>query len=572
MAPLKSAPNEMRAAWSRSLNLLGFSFFFSIFTNILMLTGPLFMLQVYDRVLGSGSQETLVALILLVAALYGLLWLLELARSRLLARFGARIQSEMDERVFKSVLSRTNSQPEAISATRDLDVVQSFYASPTLVAMMDAPFTPLFVAAIFIFHPLLGWLAVAGSLVLIGLTTLNQVLTRRQIREAQTKTAIAHRFADNTRLAGELIRSQAMLGSVTDRWIETRRVALCHSMKVADWTGGFATFTKAFRLFLQSLILALGAWLVLQAELTAGAMIASSILLGRALAPVEQLLSRWPQVVQARQSWASLSRFLEMAPTPIRRTRLPRPVGRISAKGLTVSGGPGAPALLYNVSFALEPGEVLGIIGRSGSGKSTIARALLNQVSLTVGEVRLGDALLTQYEQEELGQYIGYLPQDTLLITGTIAENIARMSRHPNSAAVVAAAQKACAHELILSLPNGYETRVEDNKIGLSGGQKQRIALARALYGDPVLLVLDEPNSALDQDGTDALNSAIRAMKSEGRCVVIMTHRPLAISECDRLMVLDAGAIKAIGPRDTVLKAMMRNAGDIQHTFARGTA
>ena len=572
MSHKPAAGTELARVRNRSLVFLGFAFFFSVFVNLLMLTGPLFMLQVYDRVLGSRSEETLVALVGLVLMLYVLMWLLDFARTRLLARFGARFQSDLDARVFRAVLTRRRPEPEAVSATRDLEAVQGFYASPALVAMLDAPFTPLFIGAIFIFHPWLGWMALAGGATLICITALNQYLTNARVSEAQAAQENANRFAGNALQGAELIRSQGMLAPVTDQWLAQRRIALARNMSAVDWTTSFSTFTRAFRLSLQSMILALGAWLVLGGELTAGAMIAASILLGRALAPIEQLLGRWPQVQRARQGWASLSRFLDMAPVAEPRTRLPRPEGRLDVKGLTVSAGPGRPPMLYNVSFSLDSGDAIGVIGRSGSGKSTIAKALLDQVNPNVGEVRLGGALLSQYDPADLGAYVGYLPQEAQLITGTIAQNIARMVAVPDSTAVVAAAKKAKAHEMILGLPDGYETRVEDNVIALSGGQRQRIALARALYGDPVLLVLDEPNSSLDSEGTEALNAAVRTMKSEGRSVVIMTHRPMAISECDSLLVLEAGSVKALGPRDDILKSMMKNAGDIQQAISRSIA
>ncbi|MCV6594406.1 MAG: type I secretion system permease/ATPase [Silicimonas sp.] len=549
----------------QSRHFLWFAFLFSVFVNLLMLTGPLFMLQVYDRVLGSRSEETLVALLILVIALYGFMWLLDFARTRLLARYGARFQSGLDDKVFEAQLTTEGqNRPEAISANRDLEAVQGFFGSPGLVAIMDAPFTPLFIGLIFVFHPMLGWFALGGGLVLVAIAVLSQLLTAKRLAEAQRTSETANRFGENARRASELIRSQGMLGPVTQRWMAQRVAALEDNMTAVDWTGAFSTFTKAFRLTLQSLVLALGAWLVLRGQMTAGAMIAGSILLGRALAPIEQIIGRWPQLTRARQGWKSLSVFLGSLPEDKERTRLPRPEGRLDVKGVTLTTAPGKPPILYNVSFSINPGEALGVIGRSGSGKTTIAKAILGLVNPGIGEVRLGGALIEHYTPDDLGAHIGYLPQDPMLITGTIAENIARMSLKPDSEAVVAAAKKAKAHELILSLPDGYETRIEDNKIGLSGGQRQRIALARALFGDPVLLVLDEPNSALDQEGSEALNAAIRTMRDEGRAVIIMTHRPVAISECDTLMVVEKGAIKAHGPRDEIIKSMMKNAGDVQ--------
>lgn len=557
--------DQLQQARFKSRHFFWMAVLFSSFANLLMLTGPLFMLQVYDRVLGSRSEETLVALLMLVLLLYGVMWLLDFARTRLLARYGARFQKALDRQVFQIQMAERHSPlPQMRSASQDLDAVQGFYASPALTALTDAPFTPLFVGVIFVFHPWLGWFALTGGLLLIAIAALSQALTARRVADARLSAETTDRFAENARQAGDLIQSQGMLDPVTDRWARGRDAALQHAMGATDWTSGFSTFTKAFRLSLQSLVLALGAWLVLQGQLTAGAMVAGSILLGRALAPIEQIIGRWPQILRARQGWVALTALFAAHPPAPDRTCLPPPPGKLELRGITVTTTPGKPPILYNVSVALSPGDALGVIGRSGSGKTTIARSILGLVKPNIGEIRLGDALIEQYAPADLGRYIGYLPQDPVLISGTIAENIARMALTPDSARVVEAAQKAKAHALILSLPDGYDTRVDDPQIRLSGGQKQRIALARALYGDPVLLVLDEPNSALDQDGSDALNAAVRQMKSEGRTVIIMTHRPVAISECDRLLVVENGIIKADGPRDEVIKSIMRNAGDIQ--------
>lgn len=552
-------------------HILGWGFLFSIFVNLLMLTGPLFMLQIYDRVLGSRSEETLAALLMLVVGLYVLMWLLDFARTRLLARFGARFQSAIDGHIFQAHLMHTNGATGTRLPNRDLETVQGFLTSPALPALMDVPFTPLFIAVIFVFHPWLGWFAVGGGLTLIALTALNQLLTSSRVADARHRTEIAYGFAGNAHQAAELVRSQAMLAPVVRRFVDMRTDALRHSMTAVDWTGAFTTFTKAFRLALQSLVLALGAWLVLRAEVTAGAMIAASILLGRALSPIEQIIARWSQIAQARDAHAFLKAFSAETTPPPKRTHLPRPGGRLDIKSVTVTTAPGRPPILYNVGFSVEPGEALGVVGRSGSGKTTLAKTVLGLVQPSLGEVRLDGALTHHYDVEALGQHIGYLPQEPVFLDGTIAENIARMSLTPDAESIIAAAKKAHAHELVLSLPDGYDTRIEDARIGLSGGQRQRIALARALFGEPVLLVLDEPNSALDQDGTEALNTAIRTLKADGRSVIVMTHRPVAVSECDRLMVLDKGQIKAIGPRDDIIRSMMRNASDIHRVLGERT-
>lgn len=530
------------------------------------------MLQIYDRVLGARSEETLLALFLLVAVLYALMTMLDFARGRILARFGARFQSLLDDRVFDAVMKRSLlSKYRTAPATglRNLETLQTLFTSPVMLALFDVPWTPLFLAAIFIFHPLMGWLAVAGGGVLIVLTLLNNFLTRRKTLKAQSASQQANSFADMARGSAEIVRAQGMGLAISDRWHVMRDLALDQTIRSSDWTGFFSAVTKSFRLFLQSAMLALGAYLTLRGEMTAGAMIAGSIMLGRALAPIEQSLSQWPLVQRASAGWKSLGELLEETPPDPATMKLPTPEAHVSLKDVTVYPPGSKLATLSNISFDLAPGEVLGIIGKSGSGKSTLAKILLGLWEPANGELRFGGATLDQYAVDDLGSFIGYLPQQVALFTGTIAENIARMSPTPNDEQVVEAAMRANAHEMILSLPDGYKTVVEGSDTQLSGGQRQRIALARAFYGDPVLLVLDEPNSALDSEGSEALNQAVRGFKDTNRAVIIMTHRPMAISECDRLIVIDQGHIKAEGPRDVILKSMIKNAKDVGQTIAR---
>lgn len=561
---------ELNSIRAKNSHFLMLSFVFSIFVNLLMLTGPLFMLQVYDRVLGSRSEETLVALVVLVAGLYALMGLLDYARGRILARYGARFQAALDERVFKSGLRpRDAGDQSGLTAAKDVEAVQTLYASPALPAIMDVPFTPLFLLAIFIFHPVLGWVALFGGALLITITIVNQMTTRRRLKDAQIAAERANRFSEHARQASDVIRSQGMTDPVTARWLSFRTMALRDSISTADLTGTFTSLSKSLRLFLQSAILAVGAYLVLRGEITAGAMIAASILLGRCLAPVEQLLARWPQIQRARNGWASLMEFLSNEDQQEPKTRLPKPEAHLTVNGISVLSPVDREPILRSLSFEVKPGEALGVIGKSGSGKTTLAKVMLGLVQPTAGEVRLGGALLSQFAANDLGTHIGYLPQEPMLVDGTIAENIGRMALQPDSNAVVAAAQKAKAHDLITGLAKGYDTPVNGNRVPLSGGQKQRVALARALYGDPVLLVLDEPNSALDMDGSEALNTAVRTLKSEGKAVVIMTHRPLAISECDTLLVLDKGRVTALGPRDEVLRSMVKNANEVQQVVAK---
>jgi ATP-binding cassette subfamily C protein len=570
-----SGQKELRAARSASFHFIVAVFIFSIFVNLLMLTGPLFMLQIYDRVLGSGSEETLVALFLLVAGLYALMMLLEFARSRLMARYGARFQEALDARVLGAVIARNaRSKPNKAKGAdvRDLEALQALYSSPVILALCDIPWSPIFFAAIFIFHPMLGWLGLAGGAILLVVTVVNQLSTRKKSKEASLTNSQAHHFSTQSQLSSELILSQGMLPDVLTRWVAFRRKALDQSMKASDLGGFFSSVSKSFRLFLQSAMLAFGAYFVLKGEMTGGAIIAGSILLGRALQPIEQTLSGWPQVQRGLESWRSLSDLLSEVPSPPEKHGLTQPLAHLSVNGVTVIPPGGDAATLQQVAFEVKPGEGLGIIGSSGSGKSTLARAITGLWPTTLGEIRFGGATLDQYDSVTLGRLIGYLPQNVTLFPGTIAENIARMSRAPDDKAVEDAARKARAHELITSLPQGYNTMLDGGDGVLSGGQRQRIALARAFYGDPTLLILDEPNSALDSEGSDALNQAIMDMKSEDKAVIVMTHRPLAISQCDKLVVLNNGVMRGYGPRDEVLKRLVKNVPQIhQAEVQKGT-
>ncbi len=545
---------------------------FSIFTNLLVLTGPLFMLQVYDRVLSSRSEETLVALTALVAVLFLFYGCLDYARTRVLARAGERLEHRMSGRVFSAALASEatkSGDKTAQTALDDLGSIRAYLGSGAMTALLDVPWTPVFLFAIFIFHPLLGWAAVFGGACLVIATLANQLLTKSPRRRALDGAQTAERFARDAMTGAPLVWSQGMSGTMSRRWQTLQGQAADDRLAAQDRTGGFSSFSKAFRLFLQSAILALGAWLVLQGQVSPGAMIAASILLGRALAPVEQLIGQWPTVERARLGKRRLSAFLDQHPEDPVRTPLPRPEAQFRAKNLITLDRPGGRPILHGVSFETTPGEALGVIGKSGAGKTTLARILTGTLAPAAGEVRLGGATLDRYGPEALGNHLGYLPQDVHLFEGTIAENIARMAETPDATRVVDAAKKARVHDIILALPEGYDTRLSPQDARLSGGQKQRVALARALYGDPVLLVLDEPNSALDADGSDALNAVISDMKADGRAVVVMTHRPTAIAACDNLLVLDQGRPVAYGPRDDVVQSTLRNANAVTQTLGR---
>ncbi|MEM7441318.1 MAG: type I secretion system permease/ATPase [Pseudomonadota bacterium] len=557
---------ELRSVRKRSRKLFVSVGFFSIFVNLLMLTGPIFMLQVYDRVLGSRSEATLVALTVLVALLYLLFGILDWARGRVLARAGAQFQTDLDERVFKAVL-RAPAQPgqgdKVQSGLQDLESVQRLMTSPALFAVCDIPWTPIFAIAIFLFHPLLGYLAVAGGLLLIAVTVINQWVSKRGVIDAQVLSNQANTFAGHIRDDREVVQGLGMRADVMNRWRKTRDEGLASSIRSLDLTGGFSSFTKAFRLFLQSAMLALGAYLVLQNELTPGAMIAGSILMGRALAPIEMAIGQWSLVQRASQGWYNLSRLLETVPQEVERTPLPRPRAHLKAQNLTVVPPGESTAALRVISFEVKPGTAMGVIGPSAAGKSSLARVITGIWRPASGRIRLDNASLDNYDPDVLGQYIGYLPQNVTLFDASIAENIARMSENPDPDMIVEAAKKAGAHEMILEQPDGYDTVISNFGGRLSGGQRQRLGLARALYGNPIILVLDEPNSNLDSIGSNALNEAIRSMKRDGNSVIIMAHRPAAITECDTLLVLEAGNRKAFGPRDEVLKEQVKNVAQI---------
>lgn len=563
---VKRGREELRQVRKRSRSLYWTVGLFSAFANLLMLTGPLYMLQVYDRVLGSGSQETLVALSLLVAFAYAVMGILDYTRGRIMARVGARFQDDLDRRVFDAVVRKSAVAPDSKTNGNlaDLEAVQRMITSPVLMAAFDLPWTPIFFAGIFVFHAYLGYLALIGGAILVVIAIANQYLSRGAQRRAAIAGQQATSMADQIRTEAEMVQAMGMRDAAFTRWQKARSQALEGQVIAADVGGSFTSMTKTIRLFLQSAMLGLGAYLVLQNELTPGAMIAGSILLGRALAPVEMGLNQWPVVQRGLTGWNNIAELLGVVQPEGPRTELPKPRAMLVAKSLTVVPPGEKQASLKSVSFKVEPGQAVGVIGPSGAGKSTLARTLTGVWRPAGGSVRLDGAALEHYGSEVLGRYIGYLPQRVSLFDGTIAQNIARLADVPEDGKVVAAAKMAAAHEMILELPDGYDTIINAGQVRLSGGQMQRIGLARALYDEPVILVLDEPNSNLDNVGSEALNRAIRAMKQAGRSVLIMAHRPAAIQECDTLMVLDGGMCMAFGPKDEVLKGMVKNHKEIQ--------
>ncbi len=572
-AEISAGRAELADVRKRSRALFWFVAIFSSFVNALMLTGPLYMLNVYDRVLGSRSFETLIALSILVGFLYLMMGILDYARGRIMGRIGAQFQTDLDERVFNASLRAKaigRAFAEAATGQRDLQSVQRAITSPVATAPFDLPWSIIFMLGIFIFHPFLGYLALGGGAILVSVAVINQLASKRPLAESNEATFHAEAMGEQLRSGADMIQALGMRSAAFHRWLVLRNKSLRAGIKAGDLGGSFSSLTKTFRLFLQSAMLGMGAYLVLQGELTPGAMIAGSILMGRALAPIEMLVNQWAVLHRARDAWGNLSRLLGAVPVQQQLTNLPRPAAQITADQVTILPPGETKASLRMLSFQVNPGEAVGVIGPSGAGKSTLARALAGLWHPAGGTIRLEGATLEQYDPDVLGSYIGYLPQTVTLLHGTIRDNIARMSREPDDAAVITAAKKAAAHEMILKLPEGYDTVVDAAGGRLSGGQVQRIGLARAMYGDPVYLILDEPNSNLDNEGSIAVNKAIRLMREEGRCVFVMAHRPAAIEQCDKLMYIDGGVLKAFGPTEEVKAQILANRQQIAQAKGQG--
>lgn len=543
MAEIQNGAKELRKALSESRQLFLSVGFFSIFVNLLMLTGPLFMLQVYDRVLTSRSEATLITLVVITAFLFLMMGVLDYARGRVMARAGARFQARLDARVFKAVLTRAVSPAERArpaTGVRDLESIQRFASSNGPFAFFDAPWTPIFLCVLFMFHWLLGVLAVFSGCLLLALALLNQARTGKLQQEVGESMAQSMHFMEQMRSGSETVRGLGMQNAVVERSGVLRNELLSRSLEASDRTGFYGVTTKTLRLFLQSMMLGLGAALAIQGLVTFGVIIAASILLGRALAPIDQAVGQWPLLQRVLAARRSLTKLLEETPPEQARTSLPIPKANLEVMGLTVAA-PGAkiPAV-RGASFLLRPGQAAGIAGASASGKSTLARALAGIYRPLGGSVRLDGAELDQYGTT-IGQHIGYLPQEVLLFDGTVAQNIARFSPDAKDEDVVKAAKRTGSHEMILKLPGGYDFQVSAGGAALSGGQRQRIALARAFYGDPVLVVMDEPDSNLDAEGTMALASAVVGQKKMGGAAVIVAHRHGAFAQCDMVYVMEAG-------------------------------
>jgi len=530
---------------------------FSLFANLLMLTGPLFMLQVYDRVLTSGSMPTLLALAILAAILFGLYGYLEFIRSRLLVRVGRIVDELLRARVFDAVAvtaARKGARSEALS---DLQTIRHFLQGNGPLAFLDMPWVPVYLAIIFLMHNLLGWLALAAGVLLTLIAILTESATRKAAATSQKALSEAGVLAEQCRTNIEVATILGMVGRLRERWVSAQDKALSSHMLASDRSGLLTGLSRTLRLVFQSAVLGVGAYLALQHEVSPGVMIAASIIMSRALAPIETAVSQWPQFQSFQRSWGRLKSFLSEVPKAPSRMELPAPSGKLSVENLAAYVPGAEKPIIGGITFAIDKGDGLGIIGPTGAGKSTLARALVGAWPLTRGTVRLDGATPDQWDSDILGKSIGYLSQESELFDGTIAENIARFEPTPDPKAIVKAAQQADIHELVLAMPDGYNTTIGQGGRRLSAGQRQRLGLARALYGEPALLVLDEPNANLDSNGELALVRAIQEVRARGGTVIVIAHRPSAIGALDKLMVLKDGRMAAFGPKDEILSKVL---------------
>jgi len=527
--------------------------------NILALTGSVYMLQIYDRVLSSRSMETLAGLFIIVVALYSFYTLFVALRARFLSRCAFSIDAELAAPALGLGFEAARQEAADPGATRDLTTLRRFLSGAGAVALLDLPFMPLFLAVLFLLHPWLGWLTAAGA-ALAGLIALfNRALTQSVAGDIRAREGSADAFTQQSRSSAESVLAMGMTNAVTERWVTLRATALASIQKSSDPSETLTAISRGFRMLLQSSILTLGAVLVLKGEITPGMIIAASILSGRALAPVDQLIGHWRSIEQGIAAHRRLGASFAVQAPQTCAVELPKPTGQIAVENLTKLS-PGAtgidpPRILSQVSFSLNPGDGLGVVGDSASGKSTLARLLVGAGAPEAGEIRLDGAKLDQWPADVLGRHIGYLPQSLNFLPGTVRDNIARFDPGATDEAIIEAAVLTDIHKMILDLPNGYATRIGDPEAGavLSGGQMQRLGLARAVYGLPALVVLDEPNSNLDIAGDTALTQTIAALRDAGSTVIVMAHRPSALKALNKLMVLRDGKIGVFGDKDEIL-------------------
>jgi PrtD family type I secretion system ABC transporter len=528
---------------------------FSFAVNVLMLASPLYMMQVYDRVLASRSEATLLALTAVVGFLLVVMAALDVVRARVLVRQSGRLAAEFGERVRQTVRQAALSGDEgAARPLRDFDTVRGFLAAPAVFAFFDAPWVPIYIAVVFVLHPLLGLVGLAGAILLFGLTVLNELVTRERLTKAGGLAARNSGQLERFLGSAQTLESMAMFSPVFARWTERRGEVLAVQAQASDAAGLLIGASKLLRLLIQVAVLGGGAWLAIHQEITAGTIIGASILVARGLAPIEQMTGAWKQLVGAREAFCQLAKRLGAHPPAPQCLSLPAPERHLHVEQLVIAAPNTSELLIKGISFELPAGRALAVLGPSGAGKSTLARALVGVWRPLRGTVRLDGADLEHWDRDQLGPHVGYLPQEVALFEGTVVENIARFGT-PDAERVVAAAKAAGVHQLILRLPDGYGTEIGPGGARLSAGQRQRVALARTLYGDPVLIVLDDPDSNLDEPGEQALAAAIRAQRERGATVVVVSHRPYVLRSVDSVLGLADGKVAWSGDAERVLAA-----------------
>ncbi len=532
-------------------------------SNILMLTGAFFMLEVYDRVLPSRSIPTLVGLVMLAGGLYTAQGLLDLIRGRILVRIGGRLDEALSGRVYETIVRlplKVGNRTDGLQPLRDLDSVRSFLSGSGPNALFDLPWLPVYLVICFLFHPYIGLAALFGAIVLGIITMMTETMTREPTRAATGFAMARQSLAETSRRNAEVLTAMGMTSRIAALWSDANTKYLASQRRASDVAGGFGSASKVLRMMLQSGVLAVGAYLVIYQLATAGIIIAGSILSARALAPVDLAIANWRGFVSARQGWKRLTDLLALLPAQTAPMALQPPTKSLIVEGVAVTPPGSEKVVVQDASLSLQAGNGLGIIGPSGSGKSSLARMLVGVWRPARGRIRLDGAALDQWSPEALGNHIGYLPQDVELLAGTVAQNIGRFLVPQDAEAVIAAANAAGVHDMIVGLPDGYETQVGESGSALSAGQAQRVALARALYGDPFLVVLDEPNSNLDAEGDEALSRAIMSVRARGGIVVVVAHRPSAIAGVDLLLMMTQGRVQAFGPKDEVLARVLQGA------------
>ena len=530
---------------------------FSMFINILMLVPPLYMLQLYDRVLGSRSQDTLIMLTLIVVVLFITMGLLEVVRSRVLVRVGNKLDSMLSQRIFDSLFELERKAPGRSSSMplNDLTQVRQFMTGNGLFAFFDAPWMPIYIIVLFIFHPAFGFFAIFAAIVLVGITVANEYSTKEKLAEANNLSRASTIYVDSNIRNAEVVNAMGMRNNISKVWADKYYGFLNAQNIASDSAGVWSNLSKSLRVMFQSLILGLGAYLAINMEVTPGMMIAASIIMGRALAPLDLIIGSWKGFSSARSSYERIEGLLNDFPKDKEYMQLPAPKGEITLENVVVIPPSGTVPSLKGISMKIEKGDVVGIIGPSAAGKSSLARVMLGLWPLSNGVARIDKADISQWDREDLGKYVGYLPQDIELFEGTVSQNIARFGEvEPEK--VVEAATKAGVHEMILKLNEGYDTKIGPGGASLSGGQRQRIGLARALYNNPVFIVLDEPNSNLDDVGEAALVEAIKTLRAGGTTVVIITHRTNVLQATNKLALINNGVLELYGNTNDVLNAI----------------